>query len=71
MGTTFVLVLSFCCIALLAGAVLAFAWLCGLAGGAVMRRVVPQPIPDASHQTDQVAALIRRTRMAAGLPPIN
>ncbi|KQR50143.1 hypothetical protein [Acidovorax sp. Leaf160] len=71
MGTTLVLVTSFFCISLVVGAVLAFVWLCGLAGGAVMRQIVPEPMPDAPHRAGQLAALIRRTRVAAGLPPIN
>lgn len=54
---------------LLLGAVGGFAWLCAMVARRVFRPA--QPEAQLSHDAARIAALIRRTRKGAGLPPIN
>ncbi|CAN7521085.1 hypothetical protein [Acidovorax sp. LjRoot194] len=56
-------------------AVVATAWLAAMAGGAAVRMLLPSAHNSSTIYSQQklaeIDSLIRRTRKAAGLPPIN
>ena len=71
---TIIIILTLTAIVVL-GALVSTVWLAALAGGAAVRMVLPS-----ARNTDEIYSrkelaeidsLIRRTRKAAGLPPIN
>lgn len=71
--TTFI-ILALTAIVVLS-ALVATAWLAALAGGAAVRMLLPSARNAGTiysqQELSEIDSLIRRTRKAAGLPPIN